>query len=753
MENSLINPEIANISNISTTQTSGVSPYLVDLGAAILFGAGFYFFKNHFKKGKDKDMKDKMKPMREKIEDTINKWENSISLQKINNIIKSEINNSNFDPFSVLDQLQKNSITPDISIINSLLDATSRLKDFKNFNRLCELICSEEGNSHNFPPPNIVTYNIILKGINMEMIKKDFSERREFPTDRIDRLISQIIEKNLAPNDITLNTVIDIMVDSGNFELAWKYYDEMEKKYGIEPDIYTYSTLLKSIKNYEPDSKCIDRAFNILKIVKLSKAKGIKPDEILYNCILDTCVKYNRIKQAEAIFQDMKDAKIPPSKITYAIMIKAYGNEYNFDKAYEIFNEMKLSGIQANEIIYGCLLNAAVKSTKIDKALQIYDQILNSDIPMNIVLYSTLIKGYTKTKNFDKAFELYNRLLKDPNVTTNTICYNAILDCCVECGDINMMNKIYEDFKERAINDENSAQPDLITYSTVIKGYAKLKNIDKVLDIYNYLRGRDDFELDEVMFNTILDGMQKAEKYVEALKVYEDMKSRNIKKSNATYSILIKIHSKMNSVEKAVQVYNEMLENNIKPSLITYTSILQILIKSKRIQNAIDIFDEILFNELSPDQVMFNVIINGCVFNGRLQDACRFLLKSFEANMRLCGDVYRNVLGNLLTNRIMEFNYKVELTLKVCKELKNRGLKIEYELYYKVMKMVYKNNGNKKADSYAQKETDDYKSVVEGVELQKPKFSNKKKYENNEKSIYNDFSDKGNNDFKRKENK
>merc|ERR1712032_1216474 len=96
-----------------------------------------------------------------------------------------------------------------------------------------------------------------------------------------------------------------------------------------------------------------------------------------------------------------------------------------------------------------------------------------------------------------------------------------------------------------------------------------------------------------------------------------------------------------------------------------YTSILQVLIKSKRVMNAIEIFEEILQNKMQPDQVLFNVIINGCVFNGKLENACKFLFDSFAANIKLCGDVYNNILKNLLTNRIMEFNHKNEIALKV----------------------------------------------------------------------------------------
>jgi len=182
----------------------------------------------------------------------------------------------------------------------------------------------------------------------------------------------------------------------------------------------------------------------------------------------------------------------------------------------------------------------------------------------------------------------------------------------------------------------------------------------------------------------------------------------------------------MSNVEKAVEVYNEMISEKMKPSLITYTSILQILIKSKRIQNAIEIFEEILQNKMNPDQVLFNVIINGCVFNGKLEEACKFLFESFNANIRLCDDVYRNILNNLLTNRTMEVNHKNEITLKVCKEIKSRGLQIDYEIYHKIMKMIYKNQG-KNADYTARRE----ENYGEERSCYSENYTPKKNYNNN----------------------
>ena len=689
--------------NININQS--YMPTLTDIGAAVVFGLGFYFFKIHLSKKpeeteavqNEKPQKDPYLPIREKINNALTKWESQISIQKINCIIKKEIEQENFDPFMILDQIQTNGVNPDISTINTLLDTCTKLGDFANFNRLCELIIDSENSlSSNMPQANIVTFNIILKGLNTDMCKMEFEDRKKFYAPaKVEFILKEISRRNLKVNDITMNSIIDIMVESGNFSLAWRYFEELDTEFNVEPDIYTYSTLLKSIKNYNPEEENIDKAFEILKLVKLSKAKGVLPDEIFYNCILETCVKYNRMYEGELVFMDMKEALVTPSQVTYGIMIKGFGSVPNIEKSFGLFYEMKQFNLEPNEIIYGSLLNACVKANNIYKACEFFNEIQNhKTIKMNIYLYSMLIKGYTRSKNFEKAFEIYNQFLQDDSINPSIIAYNAILDCCVECFDIDMMKKIYEELREKASSGENYPQPDLITYSTVIKGFAKIKESSKGLDIYYYLSEREDVKLDEIIFCSVIDCLIKTNRFEEAISVHKNLNDSRIVKTNASYSILIKLYSKLNQVETAVEIYNDMISEKITPSLITYTSILQILIKTKRVINAIQIFEEILVNKIKPDQVLFNVIINGCVLNGKLEEACKFIFESFKDEIRVCDDVYYNILSNLVGNKTMNYAYRNELIFKICQEMTFRGLEIEYKLYNKILRILNKKENN-----------------------------------------------------------
>ena len=67
-------------------------------------------------------------------------------------------------------------------------------------------------------------------------------------------------------------------------------------------------------------------------------------------------------------------------------------------------------------------------------------------------------------------------------------------------------------------------RPDLITYSTMIKGYCKDKNIEQALVMLETMQ-KEDIKADEVLYNSLLDGCCKANQLDLAFKVYENMRS------------------------------------------------------------------------------------------------------------------------------------------------------------------------------------------------------------------------------------
>lgn len=666
--------------------SSFIKPVIADLGVALVFGVGYHLFK---KLNKDKSKETQIK---DKIKTTISKWNEVKSSQKFNALITTNKDKS-MDAYKILHLIETNNLTPDIITYNCLLDMSFRLEQNETAHKLFNEISEKT-----FPvQPDTVTYNILLKELVNEI------NRKESTLDTVKKLLSDMTERHIEMNQITFNTAIDAAIEAHDFNYAWELFEKMKLNENIKPDLYTYSTLIKGLKslnessyvntkkNNRDDINC-SRAIEILNMVK--ENKEIKIDDVLYNSVLDACISFNKIHQAEEIFQEMKNSGITPSLITYSIMIKGYGQNHNLKGSLNIYNEMKENNLKPNEIIYGCLLNSCVKCNKVDLLDTFYSNMINDNIEPNAIIYTTLIKGYSKAKKFNKAFELYDTIEKEQKDIMNIVLYNAILDVCVESGESGRLKKIFKELTSNAKANENTPVPNVITYSTMIKGLAKSGEIDEAKKIYEFVLNNFD-ELDEVLFNTIADGFARSNHEDIALNVLEEMKKRNIKRSSIIYSILMRMYSYMNREDKCVAMFNQMKEDNIKPSVITYTVLMQMYIKKKKMNDAIRVFNE-LDSTLEADFVSYNFIINACTFNQKLEYAIEYLIASIKKHIKLSEDTYHNVVNYLLENKFMKYQTRINYAQELLKNFKENQIGLRNELYQKITKLLYNNKGNNK---------------------------------------------------------
>jgi pentatricopeptide repeat domain-containing protein 1 len=119
--------------------------------------------------------------------------------------------------------------------------------------------------------------------------------------------------------------MIDVCVRCDQMDKAWNLLNEMQTEGKLQPDNFTYSTIIKGIKcdSRNFSTRNLDKAFMLLDQMKLQNQ--VKPDEILYNCLIDACVRFKDVNRAVAVFHQMGMEKIRPSSVTYGILIKAYG--------------------------------------------------------------------------------------------------------------------------------------------------------------------------------------------------------------------------------------------------------------------------------------------------------------------------------------------------------------------------------------------------------------------------------------------
>ena len=559
--------------------------------------------------------------------------------------------------------INKNTYPIDIILINVLLDACIKLKDKKNFIEIFENIINQK---YNNVKPDLITYNTYIKGCS----KFKLYDKVEIA---LNHLINNSSENNITPNDVTFNSLIDVYVSQKNMDKVLQTVNLMQK-YKIFPDNYTYTTIIKGlnknsllknntnsyenkniIQNTELFSNIeLDLAFKLFNHVRQIS----KPDEILYNCIMDACLRFNKIDKMLEMYEEMIRNNIKPSSITCGIVIKAYGMKGDLKSALNIYYKMKKEKIEISNITYGCLINACIKNNDLQKAFELYEELKKESYEMNTILYTTLIKAYTKQKDINKVVEIFNTMKNTKNSKPNIITYNSIIDCCIKCNNFTLA---YEYFKEMLFDinnvNENSIRPDIVTFSTLIKGeinnkcFGNARKLMQKLLEYNYIK------LDCVLLNTLLDGCDKCGCYEEAMDIFTIFKSKNVICNMMTYSILMKICGKLNDFENSYKLLNEMKENNINFNLIIITCFVKTCLNTNHVVEGINTFKDLAKYNIYPDNIAYTTIISGIINNIQYCDysdeLISFVKQSVEDRAHLNKKLYLKSLFylNLLNHK------------------------------------------------------------------------------------------------------
>jgi len=678
------------MSSVSNAGFGCIENYISDVAVTVMVGLGYYLFKGLKRKSDDfSDPEAGLKNLKPKLESALQKWNYAKTIEDVNELIKNEYNNEGIeDPFYIINMLNKNGIIFNIDVYNALL-----LNCFqKNNESYAEMLKEEILDPCGPVTPNNFTLNVLIKGLNLKyknLLKKESNSnvityKKELFL-RFDQelmvLLKTLEDRNIFMDLIGQNTILDTLVDQGRLNEAWSQYTSMKRKF--KPDIYTYSTILRGIKKTpELSQDWLDKAFLIL-----NEAKNTNEiDEKFLNSLLDSCVKFNRIDKAQSLFNEFdninnrKNSDIEKKKYltehSYSIMIKGYAKIYKLENAEKMFNQIKAKieekGEKLNVITYGAILNAYTRCKNINKAEELLQEMEEKEIEINSYIYSILINGYKIARKYEKAIGLFDKIMEisknverensekqkeleiikanDPTFTQyskeiysnklNIVFYNSILDCCVESNKADKISEILQFLESNQNKQYFEAKIDMVTYSIIIKGYTKSGKIEKVTELYNMLRKREDFKLDEMLFNSIIDSYAKNLDEKNVLKVFEDMKSLEIPISVITFGVMIKLYINLNNYEKALEIFDECTKLDIKPSVVIYQMLTKMQIKNGNIDKAIELIRGMIKNNVKSDAMIFELIIKGCLDFSREKEAAEFILFALNDGIKIENYIY-----------------------------------------------------------------------------------------------------------------
>mmetsp|Transcript_78713 Transcript_78713/g.227578 ORF Transcript_78713/g.227578 Transcript_78713/m.227578 type:complete len:689 (-) Transcript_78713:216-2282(-) len=319
---------------------------------------------------------------------------------------------------------------------------------------------------------------------------------------------------------------------------AWDALEDMQNQ-GVFIDRFTISRMLmKTVGDggarWHPQK--VYRGISLVE--RFIQLEPEEADEVLFNALLDTCCRMKDLDRLESTMLKMRELQIYPSHVTLGILVKAYGQAGDITKVLKVWDEMDEQRTQANAVTFGCMIDACVKCGHVNKAVEIFEDMKAKKKHRNTILYTTLIKGYGMEKDAKHALELF-REMREEGVPYNTITYNSIIDVCIKCSEL----ETAEDLLREMISSNENVEPDLITYSTVLKGYCHAGDLDKALQVAETIKACG-LKCDELVYNTLMDGCVKANDLSAGIGLFAEMTQSGMQPSLITHSILVRLYQR-----------------------------------------------------------------------------------------------------------------------------------------------------------------------------------------------------------------
>merc|ERR1719454_1639154 len=167
--------------------------------------------------------------------------------------------------------------------------------------------------------------------------------------------------------------------------------------------------------------------------------------------------------------------------------------------------------------------------------------------------------------------------------------------------------------------EPNGCQPDGITYSTIVKGYCVKGDLDNAFDVFRSMQASG-MARDSIVYNTLMDGCTRHNRMDLVDLVWEDMSTYNIKPSNFTLGILIKMYGRRHQLDKAFRVIEELPKrHDLQVNSQVRTCLMCACLSNHNLDRAMKVFEDIKEAEGGADVKTYSSLLSGLVRLGQLE--------------------------------------------------------------------------------------------------------------------------------------
>lgn len=368
------------------------------------------------------------------------------------------------------------------------------------------------------------------------------------------------------------------------------------------------SNLSKIIRRGSSPEEVI-RNYDKVVISQWALLESLEQEELkeLFSEVFAAAVRVGRASKLPQYFHDMKRLGAANCQDHMESVAKMCTAKKLFNEALTAFDAASAGSQDSISMFsaatWSCLLFCAVESEQFHRCQQFFKSVQSLREPscedfMNMLRYIVHCRDQS----------LLGPLLaqvRNSNSPPDNIAYNRALAVCIAAEQLDMAEELLEEMKKH----ENVC--DVITFNTLIKGYAQTGNTERCFQLQKDMQARG-IESSEVTFGILLDACIQADQIETATQVFKDFQASGCKLNAVLYTTLLKGLARAGQLDQAMTVFEQMCASEVVPDLVSFSVLIKVHCDAGKIEIALQLLDQLVKLGLAPDEIVFNNLLLGC---------------------------------------------------------------------------------------------------------------------------------------------
>ncbi|XP_076926286.1 pentatricopeptide repeat-containing protein At1g10910, chloroplastic-like isoform X2 [Bidens hawaiensis] len=266
---------------------------------------------------------------------------------------------------------------------------------------------------------------------------------------------------------------------------------------------------------------------------------------------------------------------------------------------------------------------------------------------LNFASYSSYIKLMGKSLHPNKALEIYNGI-EDRLIRVNPSVCNSVLGCLIKNG---KLEKSFELFR-KMIHD--GLVPDVVTYSTLLSGCAKLQDgYTKATELVQELKDNG-LQMDSVIYGTLISVCASCNQCKEAERYFNQMKIEGHTPNVFHYSSLLNAYSVDGNYVKAEEIFSEMKSSGLVPNKVVLTTMLKVYVRGGLFDKAHVLLNELEALGYAEEEMPYCLLMDALSKAGQIDEAKLVFTEMKRRNVRTDGYSYSIMISALCKHGLLD---------------------------------------------------------------------------------------------------